>query len=425
VNPIVWLIPTALTAGAGVVSFLSSRRAWAALDTPTIQTGHVVIGRVEVKGKAGPGTSGVRIVSPLSAATCVWWRVEVEEETGSGKDKSWKTRHKAESAPSITVDDGSGPITVDLRDSSIKSPETNVVDGDDAPPSLTGTSLTALARGEPFLPTAHNDDRGFFSKIFSGWDTSVPIAALSGNWRITETYVPDGADMYVLGSTSYDEATSAASFARNKDRPLYVYCGTEKQLTTNARRIMIVSALVMLGLAYVSVAMFFGTTYAKLGGKTGVRPNWARGPIGPTLVLMAMFAVQVIRIRNRIVAVREQREAAKRLVGIAEKKRSTLVPQLTAVVQAAASHEQGLQQSLATLRGAEVETSSLMALAEASPTLRADANFRQLQTALVSVENDIAVARGFEAEANAVLRTRVQSFPDSLVAPWLGIKPSD
>jgi LemA protein len=425
VNPIAWLIPTALTAGAGIVAFLSSRRAWAALDTPTIQTGHVVIGRVEVTGKAGPGTSGVRIVSPMSATTCVWWRVEVEEETGSGKDKSWKSRHKAESSPSMTVDDGSGPILVDLRDTSISSPETNVVDGDDAPPSLTGTSLTELARGKPFLPTAYNDDRGFFKKILSGWEEGVPIAALSGNWRITETYVPEGADIYVLGSTSYNETTSTASFVKSKDRPLYVYCGTEKQLTTNSRRIMIISTLVMLGLACVSVAMFFGSTYEKLDGNTGIRPNWSRGPIGPTVVVMAMFVVQVIRIRNRIVAVREQREAAIRLVGIAEGKRATLVPQLTAVVQAAASHEHGLHQSLATSRGAEVDASSLVVLAQASPSLRADANFRQLQRALVSVENDIAVARGFEAEANAILRTRVQSFPDSLVAPWLGITPGD
>ena len=55
--------------------------------------------------------------------------------------------------------------------------------------------------------------------------------------------------------------------------------------------------------------------------------------------------------------------------------------------------------------------------------MQSDANFRQLQHALVGVENDIGVARGFEAEAEAVLRTRVQSFPDSFVAPWLGIKP--
>ena len=282
-------------------------------------------------------------------------------------------------------------------------------------------SLTALAQGIPFLPEPFEDDRSVLSRVFAGWDKSVPIAVLSGTWRITETYVPDGADLYVLGSTSYDESSGAASFAKAKDRPLYVYCGTEAQLTTNTRRIMYVSTFAMLALAYVSVAIFFGSTYEKAGGKTGIHPAWSRGPIGPTAVLMGMFAVQIIRIRNRIVMVREQRAAGRRLVGIAEKKRATLLPQLTAVVQAAAAHEEGLQTSLAAFRGADVDPTSLTALREASPTLRADANFRQLQEALVSVENDIAVARGFEAEAGVVLRTRVQSFPDSLVAPWLGI----
>ena len=420
-NPIAWLIPTALTAGAGLVAVLSSRRVWAAVDTPSIQTGHVVIGRVEVKGKAGPGPSGLRVVSPFSAQTCVWWRAEVEEETGSSKNRSWTTRHTASSASLLTIDDGSGSVVVDLRNTSVHSPETATTKGNDAPASLTAQSLTALAQGIPFLPEPFEDDRSVLSRVFAGWDKSVPIAVLSGTWRITETYVPDGADLYVLGSTSYDESSGAASFAKAKDRPLYVYCGTEAQLTTNTRRIMYVSTFAMLALAYVSVAIFFGSTYEKAGGKTGIHPAWSRGPIGPTAVLMGMFAVQIIRIRNRIVMVREQRAAGRRLVGIAEKKRATLLPQLTAVVQAAAAHEEGLQTSLAAFRGADVDPTSLAALREASPTLRADANFRQLQEALVGVENDIAVARGFEAEAGVVLRTRVQSFPDSLVAPWLGI----
>ena len=420
-NPIVWLVPTALTAGAAVVAFLSSRRAWAAVDTPSIQTGHVVIGRVEVIGKAGPGPTGLRVVSPISAQTCVWWRAEVEEETGSSKNRSWTSRYKVSSTSAISVDDGSGAIVIDLRNTSVHSPETNTTNGNDAPASLTAQSLNALAQGVPFLPTPYDDDRAMLSRLFTGWDESVPISLLNGKWRITETYVPDGADLYVLGSTSYDEAAGVASFSKQKDRPLYVYCGTESQLTKNARRIMFLSTLTMLGLAYLTVAIFFGSTYEKLDGKTGVHPNWSRGPIGATVVLLAMFVVQLIRIRNRIVTVREQREAGRRLVGIAEKKRATLVPQLTAVVQAAANHERSLQESLASLRGADVNAGSLVALREASPTLQSDANFRQLQNTLVGVENDIAVARGFEAEAEAVLRTRVQSFPDSFVAPWLGI----
>ncbi len=420
-NPLAWLVPSVLTGVAGAVSFLSSRRVWAAVDTPTIATGNVVIGRVEVSGKAGPGPWGTRIVSPITAETCVWWSVEVEEETGSGKNKSWKTRHNVSSMPGLTVDDGSGPILVDLTGTSIKSPETNVVSGDDAPPSLTGQALNEIAEGRPFLPAVVADDRGFFERLFTGWDESVPISRLSGTWRITETYVPEGSDMYVLGSTTFDEERHAAKFVQAKDRPLYVYSGTETQLTRNARIIMFISALVMLLLGFVSVAIFTGSSYVKDSGKEGITPNWQRGPIGPTVLLLAMFVVQIIRVRNRIVAVREQHDAGQRLVDIALKKRTTLIPQLTAVVEAAVAHERSANEIVAQLRHDNVDSSRIAVVAESSPALKTNTNFLQLQGALVDVENDLAVARGFVADSAAVFRTRVQSFPDSLIAPWLGI----
>ena len=420
-NPLAWLVPAALTGGAAAVCFASSRRAWAAIDTPTIATGNVVLGRVEVTGKAGPGPSGTRIVSPLTAETCVWWSVEVEEETGSGKSKSWKTRHKATSDPAISVDDGSGPIVIDLTGTSISSADTHVIKGDDAPPSLTANVLDEIALGKPFLPRTDTDERGFFDRLLTGWGTDTPITTLTGNWRISETYLPEGSDVYVLGSTAFDEARHAAVFVKANDRPLYVYSGTEDQLTKNARRIMIVSALAMLALAYVTIAVFTGSTYVKPDGKDGIQPNWSRGPIGPTVLLLAMFVIQVIRVRNRIVAVREQYEAAHRLVDIAEKKRSTLIPQLAAVVSAAATHERVVQESVAALGGRGLDSHHIAAIVEASPSLKSNQNFVQLQRVLTDVENDLAVARGFVADSKTIYKTRVQSFPDSLIAPWLGI----
>ena len=422
-NPLAWLVPGALTAVAGAAAFLSSKRAWAAIDTPTIATGHVVIGRVEVKGHAGVGPSGIRVVSPITAETCVWWSVEVEEETGSGKNRSWKSRHKSSSQPGVTVDDGSGPILVDLTGTSLRSPESQTHNASKLPPSLTSDDLTRLASGTPYVATAaDDDDRGFFAKMFDSFSTDAPLASLSGNWRVTETYLPDGADLYVLGTTRYDEARAAAVFAHIKDHPLYAYAGTEKQLTRNAKWIMAVSALLMLVLSYVTVAVFTGTTFLKANGKEGIHPNWQRGPIGPTVVFTVMFVVQVIRVRNRIVAVREQHVAALRLVDIAAKKRATLVPQLTEIVKAAAAHEKGVQAMVTDLRDDQFDSAHLVAIVERSPSLQTNTNFLHMQRALTNVENDLAVARGFVADAQNVFHTRVQSFPDSLVAPWLQIK---
>lgn len=420
-NPLAWIVPTVLTGVAATVSFYSSRRVWAAADTPTVPTGNVVIGRVEVSGKAGPGPWGTRIVSPITAETCVWWSVEVEEETGSGKTKSWKTRHKVSSMPGMTVDDGSGPILLDLTGTSIHSPDSNTLNGDDAPPSLTGRALNDIALGRPFLPSPVDDDRGFFDRLFTGWDEATPISLLSGKWRITETYVPEGSDVYVLGSTTFDEERHAAKFVRANDRPLYVYSGNETELTRNARLMMFISACLMLVFGFLSVAVFTGSTYVKDSGKEGISPNWQRGPIGLTVLLLGVFIAQIIRVRNRIVAVREQHDAGQRLVDIAEKKRATLIPQLTSVVAAAAEHERTMLESAVEIHQNVINSTQLVAVAESSPSLKTNANFLHLQRTLSDVENDLAVARGFVADSAAVFRVRVQSFPDSLIAPWLGI----
>lgn len=395
------------------------------MDTPTIATGNVVIGRVEVKGKAKPGAEGLRIISPLTANTCVWWQAEVQEEveSGSGKNKSttWRTKLTVASGTSINVDDGSGPVLVKFDGTSISSADSTTHSARDLPTSFCGNDLRAIASGQPFAPRAVDDDRGFFSRIFTSWGEDVPIGMLGGKWRVVETYVTEDSPIYVLGSTTFDEASHSAFFAKAKDRPLYVYSGTEEQLTKNSKRVMLVSALVMLVLAFVTVAMLTGTTYIKDSGKEGLHPNWQRGPIGVVVVLFGMFILQFIRVRNRIVAVREQYQAGQRLVDIAEKKRADLIPQLKTVVDAAAAHEKSVLEAVATQRGKEIDSAGLVAIAESSPSLKTNQNFLHLQHTLADVENDLAVARGFVADAQAVFKTRVQSFPDSLVAPWLGI----
>jgi hypothetical protein len=46
----------------------------------------------------------------------------------------------------------------------------------------------------------------------------------------------------------------------------------------------------------------------------------------------------------------------------------------------------------------------------------------QLQRTLSGVETDVAAARGFKAEAESIYRTRIQTFPDGLLARLTGVK---
>jgi LemA protein len=67
----------------------------------------------------------------------------------------------------------------------------------------------------------------------------------------------------------------------------------------------------------------------------------------------------------------------------------------------------------------------LVVLAEAYPVLRADANFRQLQSELTDTEDQIQYARRFYNGAVRIFNTRIQSFPQLLLARPLGFRPAE
>ena len=62
----------------------------------------------------------------------------------------------------------------------------------------------------------------------------------------------------------------------------------------------------------------------------------------------------------------------------------------------------------------------LFAVAEAYPTLKADANFRQLQDELSELEEELQSARRYYNATARDLNTRVFSFPDMMFARPLG-----
>jgi hypothetical protein len=62
----------------------------------------------------------------------------------------------------------------------------------------------------------------------------------------------------------------------------------------------------------------------------------------------------------------------------------------------------------------------LFAIAEAYPELKADANFRQLQTELEQIEDRLQLARRYYNGVAREINTRVQSFPGELVAARFG-----
>lgn len=159
------------------------------------------------------------------------------------------------------------------------------------------------------------------------------------------------------------------------------------------------------------------------------------------LGILALIAIGLVVIYNRLVALRQTRKNAFSDIDVQLKQRFDLIPNLMETVKGYASHEQSVFQNVTDARarvgsargagaaGAErIQAEgmlgnalmNLFAVAENYPQLKADQNFRQLQAELSDIENKIAAARRFFNNATAEYNTAIQQFPANLIAGTFG-----
>jgi LemA protein len=156
-------------------------------------------------------------------------------------------------------------------------------------------------------------------------------------------------------------------------------------------------------------------------------------------VLIGLGAVIVF---NRLVGQRNAIADAWSGIDVQLTRRADLVPNLVAVVKGYQVHERETLEAVTVARTAaraasgpaeagEAErvlqgsVTSLLAVSEAYPELKADESFRQLQTELATLEEDISFARRYY---NAVVRkfnTTQQTFPVVLLARPLGFRAAE
>jgi len=156
---------------------------------------------------------------------------------------------------------------------------------------------------------------------------------------------------------------------------------------------------------------------------------------------LAAAALYAILIYNRLVRDRQHSRAGWSDIEVQLKRRHDLIPKLVEAVKQYAAYEQATLDRLTALRGqaqtsqpvdqqGRVESSisqgliSIFALQEAYPNLKANRSFLQLQSDISAVESDIQFARRYYNGAVRNLNSRIESFPDLLIARLFNYEPA-
>jgi len=180
-----------------------------------------------------------------------------------------------------------------------------------------------------------------------------------------------------------------------------------------------------------------------LAGGAGARPHRGKTMIGwialGILVLLLLYAAAIY---NRLVRLRALVREGWSGITVQLRRRADLVPNLVATVEGYARHERELIEQVTAHRAdaisargvdatarADAQFSGmlgrLVAVAEAYPELKADANFRQLQDELAAIEEQLSGARRYYNATVRDLNTGIQSFPNLLVARPLGFREEE
>jgi len=160
------------------------------------------------------------------------------------------------------------------------------------------------------------------------------------------------------------------------------------------------------------------------------------------LAALGAALLYAILIYNRLVRDRQRTLAGWSDIEVQLKRRHDLIPKLIDAVRQYAAYEQATLERVTALRkkadavaeagqrGAlEADVSqgllSIIALQEAYPELKADQSFLQLQADISQVESDIQFARRYYNGAVRNLNTRIESFPDLVIARLFAYRPAD
>ena len=157
------------------------------------------------------------------------------------------------------------------------------------------------------------------------------------------------------------------------------------------------------------------------------------------LVIIGVVILWLIAVYNDLIKSRNRVDEAWSDIDVQLKRRYDLIPNLVETVKAYAGHENNVFQKVTEARSQAMQAKgiedkgkaenilsgtlkSLFAVAEAYPDLKASTNFLQLQSELTDTEDKIQASRRFYNGNVRDFNTKIQIFPNNMIAGMLGFK---
>ena len=149
--------------------------------------------------------------------------------------------------------------------------------------------------------------------------------------------------------------------------------------------------------------------------------------------VVVLIAIWTVLIFNHLIRLGNEAKKGWSNIDVQLKRRTDLIPNLVEAVKGYAAHERQVFDEVTAARTAMQQASGpaqageankqataaigrLFAVSEAYPALRASENFQKLQDELTDTEDKIAAARRYYNQTVYQYNTRLQSFPDLIVA---------
>ncbi len=375
---------------------------------PTSRTQGVFIGLVELKGTA----EGEAFRTYLTGAMCVHYTWSVSEE--------WRR------TVTETYRDQQGRTQTRTR---VESGWTTVASGGESRPFYLQDDTGAVLihpDGAEIRPSRLMSERvSRLDPLYYGKGPSGGIMNSTGVRMFVEDGIPLHGGVFIVGQARERQDLVAAEVASAPGVPLYLVT-TEEEAQVLKRFGRSRDWLGVLGLLLAT-----GCAHG-ISVLTGMVPPWPH-LAAAGLYLCLWGTTWIWMLYNSMVDLRNRVRQGWSLIEVQLKRRHDLIPPIVAAVDGLRGHERKVLAAVTDLRAQQEATAPgkagpdyhgmahrIAVVAEAYPVLRTSDAFLRLQKTLTETEQRVALARDYFNGISSAYNTRLEIFPDAVLARLFG-----